>query len=324
VVLAEHGEGKVNPLTREVLGLALELSRLTGASIRIVVLGQDPEELARQIARDTGLEVTAIQVPGLTTYCAETYTAVLAEGLPVLNPGYVCLAHTNQGWEFSPALAVRLKAACITGVEQVSIQEGRICFGRSIYGGKILAGVSPTVDPVVITVQPGVFKAPDFSPAASGGVTVQTVHFEPSRSRPMGIKAPVDRDSALAEAEVIVSVGRGIGKKENLGLIYRLADLFPRSAVGGSRPVCDMGWLEYKRQVGLTGATVTPKLYFACGISGAAQHITGMRGSGFVVAVNTDPNAAIFNYADICIEADLLTFIPEFMAAAEKGQGNGG
>jgi electron transfer flavoprotein alpha subunit len=115
--------------------------------------------------------------------------------------------------------------------------------------------------------------------------------------------------SALADADVIVSAGRGIGRQENLSLIYRLASVFSRSAVGGSRPVCDAGWLQYKQQVGMTGATVTPKLYIACGISGAMQHVSGMRGAGFIVSINTDPNAAIFNVSDVCIAEDAAEFL---------------
>ncbi|MDP3284078.1 MAG: electron transfer flavoprotein subunit alpha/FixB family protein, partial [Desulfobacterales bacterium] len=113
--------------------------------------------------------------------------------------------------------------------------------------------------------------------------------------------------------KVIVSAGNGIGAKENLGLIYRLADIFPGSAVGGSRILIDRGWLEYRQQIGLTGALVAPELYIACGISGASQHLAGMRGSGFVVAINRDPKAAIFNESDVCVVEDLNKFIPVFI-----------
>ena len=124
--------------------------------------------------------------------------------------------------------------------------------------------------------------------------------------------------SAITEAKVIVAAGRGIGEAEKLGIIEQLAKVFPRSAVAGSRIVCDMGWLEYKCQVGVTGATVTPELYIACGISGAVQHVSGMRSSGFIVAINTDPAAAIFQTADICVVEDLTTFIPILIEMYEK------
>jgi electron transfer flavoprotein alpha subunit len=117
-------------------------------------------------------------------------------------------------------------------------------------------------------------------------------------------------DSTLKDAEVIVSAGRGVGKKENIALIKELAALFPRSAVGASRQACDLGWLEYKHQVGTTGQTVAPKLYIACGISGAIQHVSGMKKAQNIIAINNDPHAAIFHVAHICIVEDLVSFIP--------------
>jgi electron transfer flavoprotein alpha subunit len=140
-------------------------------------------------------------------------------------------------------------------------------------------------------------------------------------TRSLGIKQPEADTSGISEADVLISAGVGIGDEENLEFIYALADLFPKSAVAGSRIVCDLGWLEYKCQVGVTGATVSPELYVACGISGAVQHVTGMRGSGFIVAINTDPSAAIFHTADVCIVENLKTFIPVLIEEYKKLKG---
>ena len=129
--------------------------------------------------------------------------------------------------------------------------------------------------------------------------------------------------TGITEAGVIVSAGQGLGDKENLDLIYQLAALFAKSAVAGSRIVCDLGWLEYRCQVGVTGATVSPQLYIACGISGALQHVMGMRNSEYIVAINKDPAAAIFQVADICIVEDLTTFIPAFIEEYEKTKSDG-
>ncbi len=130
--------------------------------------------------------------------------------------------------------------------------------------------------------------------------------------------------TGITEAGVIVSAGQGLGDKENVDLMYQLAALFTKSAVAGSRIVCDLGWLEYRCQVGVTGATVSPRLYIACGISGAVQHLVGMRNSEYIVAINKDPAAAIFQIADICIVEDLTTFIPAFIEAYEKTKSEGG
>ena len=129
----------------------------------------------------------------------------------------------------------------------------------------------------------------------------------------MGIRQSDTDIAGIDEANVIVAAGSGIGEEENLDIIHRLAALFPKSAVAGSRIVCDMGWLGYQRQVGVTGTTVSPQLYIACGISGAVQHVMGMQSSEFIVAINKDPSAAIFQTADVCIVEDLTVFIPEFI-----------
>ena len=124
--------------------------------------------------------------------------------------------------------------------------------------------------------------------------------------------------AGISEADVIVAAGQGFGEEENLELARQLAAVFPKSAIAGSRIVCDLGWLGYGCQVGVTGATVSPRLYIACGISGAVQHVTGMRGSGFIVAINKDPAAAIFQMADVCVVEDLITFIPILLETYQK------
>lgn len=318
VIVAEHFRGELKPVTYDLMAFAAELQQLHPAAVKVVILGDRITELARKTARETDLDVIGIQDPNLTSYNGDTYKAILGELLPELRTAYVCAAHTTQGGDFAPALAVRLGAACITGVERVFEEDGRICFTRAIYNGKIMANLSPSTGPVVVTVQPGMFKPPSFDHTTPGVVEIRTVSHPPQRTRSMGINRVKQEDSALVEAEIIVSAGRGIGKKEKLGLISRFAALFPRSALGGSRPVCDLDWLEYKQQIGLTGATVTPRLYIACGISGSVQHLSGMRGAGFIVAINTDPDAAIFNIADVCIVDDLTTFIPTFIEEYER------
>jgi electron transfer flavoprotein alpha subunit len=156
-------------------------------------------------------------------------------------------------------------------------------------------------------------QKPDKS--VSGSVTVRSFKCESLKTRSRGIKQAEADMTGITEAGVVVSAGQGLGDKENVDLMYQLAALFTKSAVAGSRIVCDLGWLEYKCQVGVTGATVSPQLYIACGISGAVQHVMGMQGSEFIVAINKDPSAAIFQTADVCIVEDLTVFIPEFIRA---------
>jgi electron transfer flavoprotein alpha subunit len=319
VVIAEHFRGRLTPVTFELLTCATEIQRFVKVPISVVVLGNRVEELAHEIAGASGLEVIAIQDPGLISYNGEIYKKILAELLPEWRPVCVCIAHTGQGWDFAPGLAVKLGASCITGVERLFEEDGRMRYTRPIFSGKLVADMEAASDVTIITVQPGSFKAASFEARTPGPVIFRTTSCQPRQSRSLGIKRAKEENSALTDADVIVSAGKGIGRKENLKIIERLAALFPKSAVAGSRSVCDSKWLDRNRQVGLTGATVNPKLYIAAGISGATQHIAGMRSSGFIIAINTDPNAAIFNFSDVCVVEDLKTFVPLFIDSHEKG-----
>jgi len=315
VVIAEHLEGKLRPATDELIAFALELRQTMPAPIQVLILGNDPENMAHLIATKTGLDVIGIQESNLARYNGDLYKNILATLLAELNPAYVCIAHTPTGMDFAPGLAHRLGAVCITGVESVYEDQGCVLFTRAFYNGKILADICAETETAVLTVTPGFFKPPVADPAGPGRIEIRKTSCIQARLRTLETRKAPAQKSEFAQAAVIVSAGRGIGKKENLALIFKLAGLFPRSAVAGSRWVCDAGWLEHRRQVGLTGAVVSPKLYIACGISGSVQHLAGMRESGFIVAVNSDPHAAIFNIADISIVEDLNIFIPALIEA---------
>jgi electron transfer flavoprotein alpha subunit len=321
VIITEHNKGQVAASTYELLAMAEEIRQARPLDVIAVVLGAEAETAAQEMAKATGEPVVAVQNPHLALYNSELYKDLLVDILPQLDPVFVLVGQTTQGLDFAPGLANCLKAGCITGVDAVFREEGDIYFSRVVYNGKVVLDLAPLTKTTVLTVQPGSFKARRDIATTPGSVELRKSTAEPKKTRSLGTKRARQEDAGLAEADVIVSAGRGTGKKENLGLIQRLAALFPRSAVAGSRPVCDSGWLEYKRQVGLTGATVSPRLYIACGISGTIQHTVGMQGSGFIVAISTDPNAAIFNIADVCIVEDLTTFIPTLIEAYEESKG---
>lgn len=322
VVIAEHFLGEIRSITWELAAFAVDIQKLHPGAVKILVLGDRVSGLAHEIAGRTGLDVIGLQEPGLRSYNGEVYRELLSGHLPGLHPSFVCMGHSSVGWDCAPGLAVRLGAACMTGVEQVLRKDDLMCFTRSVHNGKIVADVAPRVGTTILTLQPGRVKPIEkVDRVKPGSVVIRSVSCSPRRSRCIEVKRVQEVSDALSQAEVIVSAGRGIASKENVQLISRLAALFHRSAVAGSRPVCDLRWLEYKQQVGVTGATVTPRLYFACGISGAFQHVAGMQSSDFIVALNTDPNAPIFNVADICITEDLVTFIPAFIETCKKGGG---
>ncbi len=309
-VIAELFDGVIRSTTFELITFAKALQKLRPAKIKIFILGDNIESLAADLAKTVGEDVLGIAAPQLSQYNGEVYQSVLYDVLSPDPPEYICAVHSSQGWDFGPGLAARLNATCITGVNQVSIRDESLCLSRDIFGGKVSADIVSRTKPTLMTVQPGAFRwnpKPDPTP---GVANIVSVSIAPQASQTLSTHIHQASDLDLTQAKVIVSAGRGIGDEENLNLIHRLAAAIPQAVVCGSRPIIDNGWLSYARQVGVTGATVSPELYLACGISGAAQHVSGMQGSALVVSINTDPMAAIFNQSDICIVEDLTAFIP--------------
>ncbi len=309
-VITETGPTGIRPVTYEILACAEQIAEQTNGTISLYVLADDPAPAMEQICSHTGHPVVGIAADSLSAYNAESYRAVLSRVLSEIEPAYVVVAHTARGIDFAPALAAVLNGTCITGVEKMETTAAGPVFARSIVNGKKTARLRPDARPAVITVSPAMFPPKSLQQAAGTNPRTKHVPYPPGQIRPLGIKpAPADTDS-LDAADVIVAAGNGIGDEANLTLVHRLASHFPKSAVAGSRPVCDKQWLPYNRQVGVTGAVVRPRLYIACGISGASQHVAGMREAGFIAAINRDPNAAIFNTADICIVEDISVFLP--------------
>lgn len=320
VILAEHDEGGIRPTTWEGLTLAREIQLYLPGPIRICILGDLIRTAAEQLAAQAGEEVLAVRIPGLSFYHPEVVLQVLPELLSSRPPAYLILPHTSRGWDLAPRLARRLGWACLTGVTRVIREGDRFRFQKPLYGGKVNAQVESKTTRAVLTFEPGYFKRPGAHSGRPGWVNDITVPLPACRSQWLGTVPVPEGGAALRDAEVVVAAGRGIGKQENLDLIHRLAGQFGKSAVAGSRPLCDLGWLKGHQQVGLTGMTVTPRFYLACGISGAYQHLAGMKDSGFIAAINRDPRAAIFNWSDLCIVEDLETFLPLLIETLQKVQ----
>lgn len=318
-IVAEHFEGKIRPVTYELATFARKLQQLLPASeLMGIILGDEIEKMAKEITQKTGINVVALQIQDLHNYNGEIYTHALNEYLSKYSYHYVCFANTTQGLDFAPIMAVQQKLPCITGVEDIGMNENRIYVKRSLFNGKVLAKVLPKAGPVALGIQPGYFTDHNDTPDVPGSVKIESFTINSQFTRSLGLDCSRTSDDKITRAEVIISAGRGIGKKENLDLLYHLSELFNKSTVGASRPLCDLGWLGYQQQIGITGNSVAPYLYFACGISGAVQHLSGIRGARFIVSVNNDPNAAIFNMSDVCIVEDLTTFIPVLIEELEK------
>jgi electron transfer flavoprotein alpha subunit len=260
---------------------------------------------ALDLGTQLGLPVHAIE-PGFA-YTADGYTAAL-ESL-IRDKGYtvILFPHTYQVRDYAPKLATRFERALISDVIRLRVDGGKLLATRQLFQGKLNAELRPTGEPVFISLQAGAYRPAD--PAALVAAPLDAPGITP-RQQPEAQFRESQRAVDLTAAQTIVSVGRGIKEQDNLELIQDLAAALG-AEIAASRPICDAGWLPMERQVGSSGQTVAPKLYVAIGLSGAIQHLVGMKGSRTIVAINTDPNAPIFEVADYGMVADLFDVIPE-------------
>nr|NJM03294.1 electron transfer flavoprotein subunit alpha/FixB family protein [Desulfobacula sp.] len=328
-IIAEHHNGVLSPVTYELLTLAKRIQEIEAGDICFFILGADTKKPAQTLSTRTGLPVHAVCIPGLAQYNGALYKKALSVLFTQTPFDYILAPHSSSGMDYAPALSMAFGGSCITSVEDVVKTDGGLCFIRYPVWRQLSAKLMADTYPLVLTLQPGALKA--FSPEektqgpnqvySQGPIERSVLDITDHSMVYAGTKASPSEGSDLARADVIVSGGRGIREAQNYKYIEMLARLFPRSATGGSRPICDYKWIPYGKQVGITGATVSPKLYIACGISGAPQHVEGMKGAGFIVAVNTDPDAPVFQIADVCIVEDLMEFIPFFIETFKKKRG---
>jgi electron transfer flavoprotein alpha subunit len=243
-------------------------------------------------------------------------SAVIAQ----VAPAFVVMAHTYQARDFAPLLAARLRVPLITDVTAVAGAGAEAVFTRPMFQGKLAAQVRPNgAGPVIITVQIGAFRADSVTRGAAASTRAIEVTIDPAsiRQTPDAPFREARQAVDLSQAQRIVSVGRGIRTQENLAVAEKLATALG-AELAASRPICDNGWLPMERQIGSSGQTVAPKLYVALGISGAIQHLVGMKGSRTIVAINKDADAPIFEAADYGIVGDLFEIVPAMIAELEK------
>jgi electron transfer flavoprotein alpha subunit len=320
-VIIESDGARTNPLTWELMACGDALSKGDPAEIVLVLLAPQAPVLAAELARESGQAVLAVDTRDWPQQTTEMERDCLLALCAARRFDYVCLGHTNRGLEIGPGLAVGLAGACVTAVESLRWEGQTLLLRRRIWGGKLMAEVAVSQSPVVLTVLPGSFRPVPLKGTGQIGVEAVEVGVPQPRIRFESSCAAPTADVGLRRAKVVVAVGRGLGAADQLHAVRRLAALLPGSALAGSRVACDAGWLDYTHQVGVTGTRVAPALYLALGISGAFQHVTGMRGAGYVVAINKDLRAAIFNVADIGIAEDMHSFIPLLIAAIEAAEG---
>ena len=323
LVVAEHRGGTLNRATWEAVTAAQQLEKVGArhaSPLRVVVLGA-PAAVSQELAAAGIGDVLVVADPALETYTPDGFVHALAAVVTSVAPHVVALPHTYQTRDFVPMLAARLNKPLITDVTAVSGSDGAPVFTRPMFQGKLAADVRPVGEsPCFVTFQIGAFRADQMQKgAAASPVTSVPVTIDPAaiRQRPEPPFQEAQQAVDLSQAARIVSVGRGIRSRENLAVAESLAGAL-NAELAASRPICDSGWLPMERQVGSSGQTVAPRLYVALGISGAIQHLVGMKGSRTIVAINKDADAPIFEVADYGIVGDLFEIVPAIVAELEK------
>nr|WP_222595378.1 electron transfer flavoprotein subunit alpha/FixB family protein [Halorubrum salinarum] len=307
LVAAEHRRGALRDVTYEAITAGRELADARGADLHVAVIGGDVDGFAEELDRE-GVDAIHAVDDG-EEFDHNAYQAAVSTLADRLDAGAVVLPNSVNGLDYAPALAEDLGAPVVTDAVGIDYDDG-LTVTREMYGSKVETTVDVAGDRFVITVRGG-----EWAPAEGvGDATVETaeVDIPESGARVTGFEEVGGGDVDIADADVLVSVGRGIEEEENLELVEELADALG-ATLSASRPIVDNGWLPKNRQVGQSGKVVTPDVYIAVGISGAVQHVAGMKGSDTIVAINTDPNAPIFDIADYGIVGDLFDVVPELI-----------
>lgn len=316
-VVLEDRNGRIGRISFEAIVAANLLAAQSGSKPTAIVIGAQTEALANEAATKGVGKVVRIEHALLSPYTSDGYIAALQQFIAAESPDYVVFPHTYQVRDYAPALAARLGRVLIGDVTQIA--EGPV-FIRSLMQGRLSGSYKSSGGPTLISVQSGAFRAEE-GQSATAEITTFAPTIEPSqiRTKPgepfRGTAQTVD----LGSVQLIVAVGRGIKEESNLSLVQDLAASLG-AELAASRPICDNGWLPIERQVGSSGQTVAPKLYLAVGISGAIQHLVGMKGAQCIVAINRDAEAPIFEVADYGIVGDLFEVVPELTQAIKTAK----
>jgi len=323
-VLAEHRMGEIRDITFEMLGKGWELAENTGGKLVAVLLGYGVEDYAETLSSYAD-KVLYFENEGLKNFNAEVYQRVLSQLIRERKPRLIMMGHTGFGMDLAPALATELNIPLATDCIDLFFEDGKLVAVRQIYGGKVNAEVVlKESETYMMTVRSASFKAGE--PRAEKGeiekISVSSELTETPHKVFVEYIEPPKGEVDITAADIIVAVGRGIRDEKNIPLIEELAKV-----IGGvlacSRPIVDKGWLPKDRQVGSSGKTVRPKVYIAIGISGAFQHIVGMKDSELIIAINKDPRAPIFQFSDYGIVDDLFKVVPELTKIIKEIKGGG-
>ncbi|MGC1199985.1 MAG: electron transfer flavoprotein subunit alpha/FixB family protein [Candidatus Acidiferrales bacterium] len=322
LLITEQREAKWNKTSFETLVAAQQIAQATGGTVSGVMIGKGVAALADELAAYQLNEVLLVEHDLLEQYTPDGFSIALRQVIEAARPDLVLLPHTYQVRDFAPKLAASLGKGMVGDCIAYRNENGRLVFVRQMFQGRTNADVTFVGDgPWIVSFQSSAFRADLAAKHVSGKAPVKAVGVELKpeqiRTKPLDLFREAKQAVDLTQAPILVSVGRGIKAPENIPLVEKLA-----KAMGGeicaSRPICDEGWLPMDRQIGSSGQTVAPKLYLALGISGAIQHVVGMKGSRTIAAINKDANAPIFEIADYGIVGDLFEIVPALTEELEK------
>lgn len=323
LVVVEQREGKLSRVSWETITAGQAIAAATGWTLEAAVVGAGAATIAAEVAAKRVSKVYALESPRLEPYTPDAFAAGLKQFVESKQPRLVLMPHTYQVRDFVPKLATAMGRTVISDCIGYKKEGGRLLFTRQMFQGKLTADVSFSADvPWFVTFQNGAFRG-DKVAAGASTAPVETVNVEIGdgviRNQPHEVFKEAKQAVDLTQAEIIVSVGRGIKEQKNIELAKQLADALG-GEIAASRPICDSGWLPMDRQIGSSGQTVAPKLYLALGISGAIQHIVGMKGARTIIAVNKDSEAPIFEIADYAVVGNLFDIVPPLIEEVKKAR----
>jgi|SRR5215831_12855385 len=323
LVVVEQREGKLNRVSWETIAAGQAIAANTSSTLEAAVVGANVGPIASEVAVKKVAKVYAVESPKLEPYTPDAFVKALKAFLAKHPAKVVLMPHTYQVRDFVPKLATAMETTAISDAIGYKYEGGKLTFTRQMFQGKFVADVSfAGSGPCFVTFQNGAFRG-DKAEAGSAAAPIENVKVEIAdaeiRNKPQEIFKEAKQAVDLTQAEIIVSVGRGIKEQKNIELAKQLADALG-GEIAASRPICDNGWLPMDRQIGSSGQTVAPKLYLALGISGAIQHIVGMKGARSIVAINKDSEAPIFEIADVAVVGNLFDIVPPLIEEVKKAK----
>ncbi len=321
LIVAELQGGKIREASYELASFAQRIAEASGREIKSLVAGSGVQAAAEEFAKKGGGDVSFVDSEHLANYNVDGFSRAIRAAVDTASPDLILISHTPSGWDVAPRIAAGLDAGFVSDCFDIAVEDGKLVFHRRVFNGKLDARITSAAEPVVVTVQPGAIAPFEGSSEGSVKSLDAGISAEHIRARFKEIRAAESKGVDLTKADVIVSGGRGVKAPEKFPeVIQPLADALG-GAMGASRPVVDAGWLPHAYQVGSSGQVVTPKLYIACGISGAIQHLVGMKSSNFIIAINKDPDAPIFEVANLGVVADLFAVVPALTKAVIEAKG---